>query len=151
MNYWLMKSEEADYSIDDLKKDGETPWVGVRNYQARNYMSKSMKIDDRILFYHSNGKPSAVVGVGKVSSLPYPDKTQFDTKSKYYYPRATKENPVWVLVDITFLEKFKNLVSIEQLRNEKGLKNMKMLQSGSRLSVSPVTKNEFETIKKLAA
>lgn len=149
MNYWLMKSEEADYSIDDLKRDKKAPWVGVRNYQARNFMRDQMKIGDLIFFYHSNGKPSAIVGVGKVASKPYPDETQFDPKSKYYYPRATKENPIWMLVDVAFVKKYTRMLSINEMRSIQKLQSMLILQKGSRLSITPVTNNEFAIIDKL--
>ncbi len=145
-----MKSEEDEYSIDDLARDGKVAWFGVCNYLARNYMGDQMKVGGLVIFYHSNAKPSGAVGIGKVSSLPYPDETQFDTENKYYYPRATKENPVWVLVDISFVSKFKRVVSIEELRTHEKLKNMKLLQKGSRLSITPVTEKEFNYIKTLA-
>jgi predicted RNA-binding protein with PUA-like domain len=147
--YWLMKSEEEEYSISDLARDGEVAWFGVRNYQARNYMRDHMKVGDLIIFYHSNGKPSGAVGIGKVMSLPYPDETQFDKKSKYYYPRATKENPVWVLVDIGYVKTFERLVSIEKMRSHKELGKMTLLQKGSRLSITPVTEEEFIYIRTL--
>lgn len=150
MNYWLMKSEPGEYSIDDLKRDKKTAWIGVRNYQARNFMRDSMNIGDHILFYHSNGKPSGIVGIGKVISDPYPDATQFDITSKYYYGKAVQENPVWVLVDIAFVKKFSGIVSIDQMRKEKQLQNMKTLQKGSRLSITPVTEKEFLYIERLA-
>jgi predicted RNA-binding protein with PUA-like domain len=143
MNYWLMKSEEEDYSIDDLARDKKVAWYGVRNYQARNFMRDTMKIGDLVLFYHSNGKPSGVVGVGKVCSLPYPDETQFDTKSKYYEKRATKEKPVWILVDVAFVKKYKEMLSIGEMRMRNALGKMALLQKGSRLSITPVSKQEF--------
>lgn len=149
MNYWLMKSEEDEYSIDDLKRDKKVAWFGVRNYMARNYMRDQMKIDDLVLFYHSNGKPSAIVGIGKVASLPYPDITQFDPKSPYYYPRATKEKPVWMLVDVSYVKKYKQELSINAMRMINKLSNMVILQKGSRLSVTPITKKEFACIDKL--
>lgn len=146
-----MKSEEDEYGIHDLKRDGKVAWYGVRNYQARNFMRDQMNIGDLVIFYHSNGKPSGAVGVGKVASAPYPDETQFDKKSKYYYPRATKENPVWMLVDIAFVKMFKRLVSIEEMRGEKTLERMILLQKGSRLSVTPLTEKEFLHIEKMSA
>lgn len=144
-----MKSEEDEYSIDDLARDGNVAWFGVRNYLARNYMRDQMKIGDLVIFYHSNGKPSGAVGIGKVASLPYPDETQFELEGKYYYPRATKENPVWMLVDISYVKTFKRLVSIEEMRQHKELAKMVLLQKGSRLSITPVTKEEFMYIKTL--
>ena len=149
MNYWLMKSEEEEYSIDDLKRDKKVAWFGVRNYQARNYMRDNMKIGDLVLFYHSNGKPSGIAGIGKVDSLPYPDETQFDTKGAYYYKRATRQAPVWMLVDISFIKKCKEFIPLDELRNHEALKEMTLLKKGSRLSITPVTKKEFGYIEAL--
>jgi predicted RNA-binding protein with PUA-like domain len=143
MKYWLMKSEEGEYSIDDLKRDKKAPWFGVRNYLARNYMRDHMEIGDTVLFYHSNGKPSGVVGICKVASLPYPDSTQFDKTSPYHYPRATQEKPVWMLVDVSFVKKYKKMLSINEMRMINELDTMILLQKGSRLSVTPVAKKEF--------
>jgi predicted RNA-binding protein with PUA-like domain len=146
MQYWLMKAEESDYSIDDLARDGRIHWYGVRNYQARNYMRDEMKVGDMVLYYHSNAKPSGVVGVARVASAPYPDETQFDQKNKYYYPKATREKPVWMLVDVEFVEKFKECISLAKLREVKTLHGMQLLRPGNRLSITPVTKKEFEII-----
>jgi predicted RNA-binding protein with PUA-like domain len=141
-----MKSEEEDYSIADLKKDKVTPWIGVRNFQARNFMRDSMHIGDPVLFYHSNGTPSGVAGIGKVGSKPYPDKTQWDKKSKYYDKRATKEKPLWFLVDVVFVNMPKKILPLEDMRKVRELKDMTILQRGNRLSITPVTKKEFSTI-----
>ena len=141
-----MKSEEDEYSIDDLKRDKKAPWFGVRNYQARNFMRDHMKIGDLVFFYHSNGMPSGIVGVGKVASTPYPDSTQFEKKGPYYYSRATKEKPVWMLVDIAFVKKYKQILSITEMRCLNKLAHMVVLQKGSRLSITPVTASEFITI-----
>lgn len=149
MKYWLMKSEEDEYGIHDLQRDGKVPWFGVRNYQARNFMRDSTELGDMVLFYHSNGKPSGVVGVGKIISTPYPDETQFDQKSPYYEKRATKEKPVWFLVDVGYVETFKRLISLLEIRSHKNLKTMGILQKGSRLSITPVTKQEFDVLQKL--
>lgn len=149
MQYWLMKSEEEEYSIDDLKRDKKVAWFGVRNYQARNFMRDHMKKDDLVLFYHSNGSPSAIVGLGKVVSLPYPDETQFDEKGKYFYKRATRENPVWMLVDVGFVKKYKKILSINEMRMIRELETMAILQKGSRLSITPVTEKEFNYIDTL--
>jgi predicted RNA-binding protein with PUA-like domain len=149
MKYWLMKSEEDEYSIDDLKRDKKVAWFGVRNYQARNYMRDDMKIGDTILFYHSNGNPSGIVGVGKVDSLPYPDETQFDPKSPYYFKKSTRDNPMWVLVDVRYVKKYKRILSISEMRDSKALSTMILLKKGSRLSINPVTKNEFDHIDRL--
>jgi predicted RNA-binding protein with PUA-like domain len=149
MKYWLMKSEEDDYGIDDLKRDRKVAWYGVRNYTARNFMRDTMKKGDLVFFYHSNGNPSGIVGVGKVVSLPYPDATQFDIQSKYYYKRATKENPVWMLVDIGYVKKYKKLLSITEMRMIPELRDMLLLQKGSRLSITSVKVEEFEYIDRL--
>lgn len=141
-----MKSEENEYGIDDLYRDKKVAWFGVRNYQARNFMRDKMRKGDSVLFYHSNGKPSGIVGVGKVISEPYPDETQFDKNSKYYFPKAIKEKPIWILVDIGFVKKYTTMLSINEMRNLSHLKNMMLLQPGSRLSITPVSKEDFEYI-----
>jgi predicted RNA-binding protein with PUA-like domain len=152
MNYWLMKSEPDVFSFQDLKKRPKQtePWNGVRNYQARNFMRDDMKIGDLILFYHSSCEVPGVAGVAKVSSIPYPDSTQFEKKSEYYDEKATKENPRWFLVDVSFEEDLKNFVSLEELKKHAQLKDMRLMQKGNRLSILPVTKNEFEFILKLS-
>ncbi len=149
MNYWLVKSEEEEYSIDDLKRDRKCAWFGVRNYQARNFMRDQMKKDDLVLFYYSNGKPSGVIGVGKVASLPYADKTQFNPASLYYDKKATILKPIWILVDIAFVKKYTRLLSINEMRMTNELEGMLLLQKGSRLSITPVAKKHFEYIDKL--
>jgi len=102
MRYWLMKSEPDAFSIDDLAKVGQEPWSGVRNYQARNFMWKDMRVGDGVFFYHSNAKIPGIVGLAKVASAAYPDPTQFDPDSDYFDPKATRENPRWYLVDVAF-------------------------------------------------
>ena len=148
IRYWLMKSEPVTYGIDHLEHDGATPWEGVRNYQARNFMME-MKKGDKVLFYHSVTAPVGVAGIAKVVREHYPDRTQFDRKSKYFEPRATDEKPVWELVDVKFVKKFKKVVPLATLRETKGLERMEILKRGSRLSVTPVTKKEFEIIVRL--
>lgn len=150
MKYWLMKSEPDVFSFSDLKKRPKKtePWNGVRNYQARNFMRDEMKIGDLVLFYHSSCDIPGVAGVAKVSSAPYPDETQFDKKSEYFDPKATKETPRWFLVDVTFEEDL-NHVSLEEIRQQEKLKDMRLLQRGNRLSILPVTKEEFQFIRKL--
>lgn len=150
MQYWLVKSEPSSYSIDDLKKDRKTPWTGVRNYQARNFMRDGMQVGDLVLFYHSNAEPAGVAGVAKVASKAYPDETAFDKKSDYYDEKSTKENPRWMLVDIAFVKKFKEIIPLSVLRAEKKLGKMQLLAPGQRLSVMPVTKEEFDRISNLA-
>jgi predicted RNA-binding protein with PUA-like domain len=143
MQYWLMKSEEEEYSIDDLKRDKKVAWFGVRNYMARNFMRDTMKKGDLVFFYHSNGKPSGIVGVGKVVSLPYADVTQFNPTSPYYDPKATKDKPIWMLVDIGYVKKYKHMLSITEMRAINALSQMVLLQKGSRLSITPVSEKDF--------
>ena len=148
-----MKTEPTTYSIDDLaqEKTKSTHWDGVRNYQARNFMRDEMKKGDLVLLYHSNAKPPGVVGVCSVVKESYPDFTQFDKKDKHYDPKADPENPRWFMVDIKLKKKFKQLISLDDLKKVKALDGMVLLTKGSRLSVQPVTKKQFETIEKLAA
>jgi len=138
-----MKSEPDEFGIDDLKKVDIEPWSGVRNYQARNFMRDSMNLGDEILFYHSSTRPPGVAGLAVVASEPYPDPAQFDSRSDYYDPKSQKEEPRWILVDVKFKEKFPRLVTLESMKNEAILAQMKVLQKGSRLSITPVTKEEF--------
>jgi predicted RNA-binding protein with PUA-like domain len=147
--YWLMKSEPESYGIDHLKADKTTAWTGVRNFQARNYM-RAMKKGDLILYYHSNTKEPGVYGIAKVSKTAYPDPTQFDQESRYFDKRATPKKPIWELVDIAFVKKVKRSVLIDELRKDAATSGMQMLQKGSRLSVTPVTKKEYERVLALA-
>jgi predicted RNA-binding protein with PUA-like domain len=151
MNYWLIKSEPVSYGIDALKKDKTTAWTGVRNFLARNYMRDGMQIGDEILFYHSSTAKPGIVGIAKVASKTYPDPTQFDEKGHYFEPRATKEKPVWMLVDISFVREFKNPVYMSEIRATPKLHSMVILQPRSRLSITPVTPEEFKTVLALAA
>lgn len=146
-----MKSEPDVFSFDDLKKRPKKtePWNGVRNYQARNFMRDEMKLGDLVLFYHSSCEVPGVAGIAKVNSLPYPDETQFDKKSEYYDPKATRENPRWFLVDVTFSKDLKKFVSLEEMKKHKELAGMRLLQKGNRLSILPVASKEFEFIEKL--
>jgi len=146
-----MKSEPSCYSIDDMKRDKRTMWDGVRNYQARNFMRDDMSVGDRVLFYHSNADPIGVVGVVEVCSKPYPDPTQFDKKDDHYDPKSKKEDPRWALVDVKFKKKFKNTVTLSEIKNDPQLKDMVVAQKGSRLSVQPVSKKHFERVVKLAS
>lgn len=145
-----MKTEPMSYSIDDLKRDRKTAWSGVRNYQARNFMRDDMQVGDGVLFYHSSCKEPGVYGLARVNSKSYPDPTQFEKGGMYYEPRATKEKPMWFLVDVAFEKKFKEGVSIRALREHKDLRGLRMLELGSRLSITPVTQKEFETVALLA-
>ena len=151
MNYWLIKSEGDTYSIDDLKRDKRTAWEGVRNYQARNFMTKDMNIGDLVLFYHSMSQPTGVYGIAKVASKAHPDNSQFNKKNKDTYdPKATKEKPIWYCVDMAFVEKFKNPVSLEAIKKDKALEGMLVRAKGSRLSIQPVSALHFKRIFKLA-
>jgi predicted RNA-binding protein with PUA-like domain len=141
-----MKSEPGSYSISDLKIDKTTKWDGVRNFQARNYMRDECQVGDIGLFYHSNAKPSGVAGLFRIIKTKIPDVTALDSASKYFDPKASVENPIWFLVEVKFMQQFDSIISIEQLRNTKGLENLRTLQKGSRLSITPVTEKEFKII-----
>ena len=149
MKYWLMKSEPDVYSIDQLRKDKTTWWEGVRNYQARNFMMKDMQVGDAVLFYHSNAEPPGVAGLARVSKIAEPDKTQFDKKSEYFDPKATKEKPNWYCVQVEDVDCFTEIVSLADLRANEKLADMLVLQKGSRLSVQPVDKKHYDTVKKV--
>ena len=150
--YWLLKSEPESFSIQDLEKAPKktTCWDGVRNYQARNFMRDEMKIGDRVLFYHSSTDPPAIVGTAKIVKEGYPDPTAWDKKNHHYDPAASPENPRWSMVDIQLEEIFKQPLPLEGLRKVAALKKMELLRKGSRLSVQPVTKEEFEAVLELA-
>jgi len=143
-----MKSEPSAYSIDDLKKDGKTPWSGVRNYQARNFMRDDMKVGDTVFFYHSNTKDIGIIGIGEVCSLPYPDKTAFDENDEHFDPKSKKESPTWVLVDICFVKKCAHTMSLEMIKSDSHLKDIAVARRGNRLSVMPVSKEHAEYILK---
>ncbi|RMD48171.1 MAG: EVE domain-containing protein [Ignavibacteria bacterium] len=150
MGYWLFKSEPDVYSIDDLKKDKKTHWDGVRNYQARNFIRDDMKKGDLVLFYHSNAKPNAVVGICEIVKEAYPDHTAFDPKDKHFDPKSKKEEPTWFMVDVKFKKKFKNPVILQDIKSNPKLSGMRLVQRGNRLSVMPVTKKEFDEIVKMS-
>ena len=145
--YWLFKSEPNVFSLNDLKA-GPTDWSGVRNYQARNYM-QSMQIADLGFFYHSNAEPPGIVGTVEVVRTSYPDHTALDPESAYYDPRAITTNP-WQAVDIAFQSAFKSMVSLAQLRSTPGLEDMPLLRRGNRLSVLPVTPQQWQIICTIA-
>ncbi|WP_447974829.1 EVE domain-containing protein [Nitrospira sp. Kam-Ns4a] len=149
--YWLMKSEPSVFSIDDLRRapGRRTCWDGVRNYQARNFM-REMKVGDQVLFYHSNADPPAVVGIAVVVREAYPDHTAFDPKDKHYDPKSQPSTPTWYMVDIKFVRKFARPISLDELRGTAGLERMVLLRRGLRLSVQPVTPEEWRTILQLA-
>lgn len=147
-----MKSEPDVFSIDDLIAcpNSTDHWDGIRNYQARNFMRDEMQVGDGILFYHSNAKPLAVVGTAMVSSEPYADPTQFDPDSKYFDAKSTEDNPRWILVDVTFRQKFSEPVTREMMQNSEALANMLVLKKGQRLSITPVTEAEWKEVHRLA-
>jgi predicted RNA-binding protein with PUA-like domain len=147
MKYWLMKSEPEVFSIDDLKQSKTTLWEGVRNYQARNYM-KDMSIGDQVLFYHSNAEPPGIAGVATVSKTVVPDPTQFDRKSEYFDKKASVDKPIWFCVELKYLKNFKTIFSLSEIKSDKNLRDMVVVQKGSRLSIQPVDKKDFEYIVK---
>jgi predicted RNA-binding protein with PUA-like domain len=150
MKYWLMKTEPDECSIDDALSAPNrlTPWTGVRNYQARNFMLKEMQVGDGVLFYHSSCPEPGIAGLAEVASKAYPDKTQFEKKSPYYDPASKKDAPRWFNVDVRALKKTR-LVSIAELKAEKALAKMITLRPGNRLSITPVTEAEWKHIQKL--
>ena len=145
--YWLMKTEPDVYSIDDLERDRVTPWEGVRNYQARNFLRDELRPDDLVLFYHSNAKPPGVAGIGRVSRAGYPDFTAWDPKSKYFDAKSTEEDPVWFMVDVEFVERFSDVVSLEELKTNDSLDGMLVTRRGQRLSVQPVEPAHFREVR----
>jgi predicted RNA-binding protein with PUA-like domain len=150
MKYWLMKTEPDECSIDDALSAPNrlTPWTGVRNYQARNFMLKEMQVGDGVLFYHSSCPEPGIAGLAEVASKAYPDKTQFEKKSPYYDPASKKDAPRWFNVDVHALKKTR-LVPIAELKAEKALAKMITLRPGNRLSITPVTEAEWKHIQKL--
>jgi len=147
-HYWLFKSEPTAFSIDDLwKKPKSTDhWDGVRNFQARNMLRDSVKKNDLVFFYHSNCNPPGIAGIAKVVRAAYPDPSQWALQSDYYDAKSTRENPQWFMVDVQFVEKFSNLVTLEDLKSDARLKNMVVVKPGNRLSISPVTATEWALI-----
>ena len=146
MNYWLMKTEPDEFGIDDLKRKKVEPWSGVRNYQARNYMRDGMRTGDGVLFYHSSCEIPGVAGIAQVATAAYPDPTQFDPDSDYFDAGSKRGEPRWVLVDVKFKRKLKRVITLAELKGRKELKDMVLLRPGNRLSVSPVTKTEWDFI-----
>ena len=151
MRYWLFKSEPSEFSWDDLKKSKNqtTHWDGVRNYQARNFLCDEIKQGDSVLFYQSSTEPLAVVGYCEVVKDGYPDHTQFKSKSDNYDPKADNKNPTWFMVDIKLVKEFKKPVTLDSIKANPKLKSMKLIQQGQRLSVMPVTNDEWDEILKM--
>ena len=152
MRYWLMKSEPSCFSLDDLKNSPNQTyyWDGVRNYQARNFIRDDMQIGDKLFFYHSNCTPPGIVGIAEIVSEAYPDFTAFDPTSQHPDPKSTPDNPRWFMVDVQFLEKFKNIISLNQLKQYAELANMPLLRKGNRLSITPLSPSEWEFITYLS-
>lgn len=145
--HWLMKSEPGDFSIDDLQRVGTEPWTGVRNYQARNFM-RQMKVGDGVLFYHSNTEVPGIYGIGEVVAEAYPDPTQFQPKSKYHDPKATREEPRWFLVDVGFVRKLRRPVTLQEIRDRSADlgEEFELIRRGSRLSVLPVSAAQWKLL-----
>lgn len=150
MQYWLMKSEPGEVSIDDVANfpNQSVEWFGIRNYQARNFMRDQMKIGDKALFWHSSCKEPGIYGIVEISTAAHPDSFQFDPANEYYEAKSTTEKPVWWCVDVKFVEKTK-YISIQELRQYPELAAMKVLQKGNRLSITPVTGEEWQFIMHL--
>jgi predicted RNA-binding protein with PUA-like domain len=150
MQYWLMKSEPDEVSIDDVMaaQDKTVPWFGVRNYQARNFMRDAMQVGDGVLFYHSSCPEPGIAGIAEVVSGPYPDATQFDKKSPYFDAKASQETPRWISVDVKGVRKTR-LLSLAELRTIPDLEDMVVLQKGSRLSITPVTAGQWKKLMTL--
>lgn len=148
--FWLVKSEPTCYSIDDLKRDKRTSWTGVRNYQARNFMRDGMKIGDLVLFHNSGSEPPGIAGVARVCSAPHADATAMDPKDDHYDPKSNEDDPIWMCVDIEFVRKFDDVISMAELKANKTLASMLVLQRGQRLSVMPVEEAHFRIIEQMA-
>ncbi len=148
MQYWLMKSEPETFGIDHLKAAPNSThcWDGVRNYQARNFMRDTMQIGDLVFFYHSNCKTPGIVGIAKIVSQSYPDHTAFDPESKYYDPKSNPDKPRWFMRDLKLVKKLPAIIAISELRANPGLKDMMVLRPGNRLSITPVTEQEWQAI-----
>jgi predicted RNA-binding protein with PUA-like domain len=148
--YWLMKSEPSECSIDDLVRLGRVPWVGVRNYQARNFMRDDMQVGDGVLFYHSSCPEPGIVGLAEVATPAYPDATQFDPASPYHDPKSDPDAPRWLHVDVKLVRKTR-LLSLAEMRERPALASMRVLQRGNRLSITPVTPAEWRAVQDLLA
>lgn len=152
MRYWLFKSEPETFSIDHLRKCHRSTehWDGVRNYQARNMLRDEVKKGDQVLFYHSNCKPPGIAGIAEVMKDGYPDFTAWDPRSDHFDPKTNPEKPQWYMVDVKFVEKFPQLISLDQLKQNTKLHHMQVLRRGNRLSITPVSKEEWNVILKIA-
>ncbi len=148
MKYWLFKSEPSCFGIDDLaNRPKQTEcWDGVRNYQARNMMRDAMKVGDQGFFYHSNCKETGIVGLVEIVTSAYPDHTQFDPEADHYDPTSSTANPRWYMVDVKFLKKFDRVFTLAELRENPLLSSLVILRKGSRLSITPISSDEFKLI-----
>ncbi|WP_372931389.1 EVE domain-containing protein [Shewanella putrefaciens] len=148
MNYWLMKSEPDEFSIDDLKAcpNQTEAWYGIRNYQARNFMRDGMQIGDKVFFYHSSCKVPGIVGIAEVVTHAYPDSTAFDPESTYFDPKSDPSKPRWLSIDIRFVEKFDHIIPISLIKNMPQLTDMYLVSKGSRLSIQPVTAEQWQAV-----
>lgn len=146
--YWLFKSEPSCFSIDDLEAcpNKTDSWDGVRNYQARNMLRDDINKGDELFFYYSNSKPMGIAGICTVVKGGYPDNTSEDPESQHFDPKHSKENPIWYMVDVKFKKKFKEVITLKEIKENPALGNMVLTQRGSRLSIQPVTKPEWDTI-----
>jgi predicted RNA-binding protein with PUA-like domain len=149
MKYWLMKNEPEDYGIDDLKKDKTEHWDGIRNYQVRNMIRDDMSIGDIAFFYHSNCEIPGIYGLMTINSKAYPDHTAFDKKAKYYDVKSDKNKPTWLMVDVKYKRKLSNAITLKELKSKKKLSEMRVVQKGNRLSITEVTKKDWEYILSL--
>jgi predicted RNA-binding protein with PUA-like domain len=147
--YWLLKCEPGAYAIEDLERDGVTGWEGVRNFQARNFLRDELQVGDGVLFYASNADPSGVTGLAEVARAGYPDPFAFQKGHRYYDEKSDAANPTWYTVDVRFVARFPEIVPLEVLKETPGLKDMMVVQKGSRLSVQPVTREEYEIVSRL--
>ena len=151
MRYWLFKSEPSAYSFDDLVQDGVAEWDGVRNFQARNLLRDEIKEGDGILFYHSTAKPMAVIGIAEVVREGYPDSTAADLMSLHPDPKHTAEKPIWYMVDIRATERFSHPVTLDSIKASPALSGMMLVRRGARLSVQPVSDEEWELIREMGS
>ena len=152
MAHWLIKSEPASYSIDNLRNEPRkiTCWHGVRNYQARNFMRDKMKVGDQVFFYHSSCKEIGIAGIVEVCSEPYPDFSAFDSNDHHFDPKSNPDNPRWMMVDVKFVKKFSRVIALAELRKHTALSDMVILRKGNRLSITPVSKKEWDTVLRIS-
>lgn len=152
MHYWLFKSEPACFSIDDLSRRAKqtAAWDGVRNYQVRNMLRDDIKPGDQAFFYHSSCTPPGIAGIVSIVKAGYPDNTAWDIHSEHYDPGSTPENPRWYMVDVTLVKKFPHFITLDEIKRNPALKKMLILRKGNRLSITPITKEEWMAVSKLA-